>query len=92
MQSRKPLFGTISLAMAALAVAAIFARVMHHVSDAWAPPTIIGLVCAVVGRRRNEHPKSLSTVGLFANVAILTVLFVLALLGGLALGGWLKPE
>jgi 1,4-dihydroxy-2-naphthoate octaprenyltransferase len=92
MQSPKPIFGTISVAMAGLAVVAIISRVMHHVSDAWAPLTIIGLVCAVVGRRRNEHPKSLSTIGLFANVAILTVLFVLALLGGLGLGGWLQPE
>jgi len=92
MQSRKPVFGAISLAMAGLAVLAIISRHLLHVADAWSVPTIIGIVCAVVGRRRNEHPKSLSTIGLFANVAIPTVWFVLVLLAGLALGGWIKPE
>jgi hypothetical protein len=91
MQTCKPVFGTISLAMAGLAVVAIIARVMHHVSDAWALPTIIGMVCAVMGIRRNEHPRSLSIIGLFANLTIPTVWFVLVLLAGLALGGWLKP-
>ncbi len=77
--------------MAGLAVVAIISRHLLHVADAWSVPTIIGLVCAVVGRKRNEHPKALSTIGLFANVAIPTVWFVLILLAGLALGGWLSP-
>lgn len=92
MQSRKPIFGTISLVMAGLGVIAIISRHMLHGEDAWCVPTIIGMVCAVVGRRRNEDPKSLSTIGIFANVANPTVWFALILLAGWALGGWLKPE
>jgi hypothetical protein len=58
-----------------------------HQSDLWQFTLLLGLLSGVVGRTRHEKPKSLSTIGLFANVAILVILGILLLIASVMFGG-----
>jgi uncharacterized membrane protein len=51
---------------------------------------VLGLLCAVVGIRRNEHPKRIATIGLVANAAVPILFILLYVCAGLSLGGWLR--
>jgi hypothetical protein len=93
----KPIFGVISIAMAALAVIGIC--VGYYTGGMDAIPLLllsifglplVGGICAVVGILRQEDPKIFSNIGLLANAAIPTIaiLRILAAIGSGKGGSW----
>jgi hypothetical protein len=96
MQKTKPTFGVISVAMWVLAVAGIRRGYVLQGLDGFAllllsvfGPTLVGVLCAVIGIGRREHPKSLSIAGLLANAAFPTtaIIFVVGIKMGILKGG-----
>jgi hypothetical protein len=84
MQTDKPIFGVISIAMAALAVVGIYAA---YAGVRWIDPflvvllsffglPLVGGICAVVGILRQEYPIIFSILGLLANAAFPTIAII----------------
>lgn len=96
MQKAKPIFGVISIAMWMIAVAGIRRGYALQGMDGFGVlllsvfgPTLVGVVCAVIGIARREHPKILSVAGLLANAAFPTtaVILIVAIRMGIIKGG-----
>jgi len=98
MQTDKPIFGGISIAMAALAVIGIcvgyyavqglngFALILFSMFG----PPLVGGICALVGILRQEDPIIFSNIGLLANAAFPTIAIIriLVAMGSDKGGSW----
>jgi len=94
MQTSKPIFGVMSLAMPALSIFGYFVARALPVSNHFSPVDgvfvllvsilalpVAGAICAVAGIARRERPITFSVAGLFVNVAIPLGCYIIARMG-----------